>query len=63
VAQAILVGLAQHPARAGRKQSKTRNLLERLQVREADVLRFAHDLAVPFTNNQTERDLRPTKPR
>lgn len=59
--QAILVGLAEHPARPGRKQSKTRNLLERLRDREADVLRFAHDLTVPFTNNQAERDLRPTK--
>jgi transposase len=58
---AILVGLAQHPARPGRKQSKTRNLLERLHTREADVLRFAHDLTVPFSNNQAERDLRPTK--
>ena len=58
---AILVGLAQHPARPGRKQSKTRNLLERLHTKEADVLRFAHDLSVPFTNNQAERDLRPTK--
>ena len=58
---AILVGLAQHPARTGRKQAKTRNLLERLRDREADVLRFAHDLTVPFTNNQAERDLRPTK--
>jgi transposase len=58
---AILVGLAQHPPRPGRKQSKTRNLLERLHAREVDVLRFAHDLAVPFSNNQAERDLRPTK--
>jgi transposase len=58
---AILVGLAEHPARPGRKQSKTRNLLQRLRDREADVLRFAHDLTVPFTNNQAERDLRPTK--
>jgi transposase len=58
---AILVGLAQHPARTGWKQSKTRNLLERLRDREADVLRFAHNLTVPFSNNQAERDLRPTK--
>lgn len=58
---AIRVGLAQHPARPGRKQSKTRNLLERLRDRETDVLRFATDLSVPFTNNQAERDLRPTK--
>jgi transposase len=58
---AIRVGLSQHPARPGRKQTKTRNLLERLRDRETDVLRFAHDLSVPFTNNQAERDLRPTK--
>jgi transposase len=58
---AILVGLAQHPSRHGWKQSKTRNLLERLRDREVDVLRFAHDLTVPFSNNQAERDLRPTK--
>ena len=58
---AILVALATHPRRPGRKQSKTRNLLERLRDREAQVLRLAHDLSVPFTNNQAERDLRPTK--
>jgi transposase len=58
---AILVGLSSHPRRPGRKQSKTRNLLERLRDREAHVLRFAHDLTVPFTNNQAERDLRATK--
>lgn len=58
---AILVGLSSHPRRPGRKQSKTRNLLERLRDREGQVLRFAHDLTVPFTNNQAERDLRPAK--
>lgn len=60
---AIRVGLAQHPRRPGRQQSKTRNLLERLRDREADVPRFAHDLSVPFTNNQAERDRRPTETR
>jgi hypothetical protein len=50
--QAIAVGLSLHPRAAGREQSKTRNLLERLRDRAAQVLRFAHDLAVPFTNNQ-----------
>ena len=42
--KAILVGLAEHPARPGRKQSKICNLLERLLDREADVLRLADDL-------------------
>jgi transposase len=58
---AIAVGLSEHPHRPGRKQSKTRNLLTRLRDREDQVLRFAHDLTVPFTNNQAERDLRPSK--
>lgn len=58
---AILVGLAAQPRRPERKQTKTRNLLERLRDRDDQVLRFARDLAVPFTNNQAERDLRPTK--
>jgi transposase len=58
---AILCGLASHPRRPGRKQSKTRNLLERLRDRGEQVLLFARDLTVPFTNNQAERDLRPAK--
>ena len=40
---------------------KARLLLEVLRDREADVLRFAHDLRVPPTSNQAERDLRPAK--
>jgi hypothetical protein len=48
------------PAGRAANSPKTRNVLERLRDRE-DVLRFAHDLTVPFTNNQAERDLRPTK--
>jgi len=59
--QVILVGSAAHPRRPGRKQSKTRNLLERLRAREVEMLRFAHDPTVLFTNNQAERDLRLTK--
>jgi transposase len=58
---ALLVGLAAHPRAPGRKQSKTRNLLQRLRDRDEQVLRFARDLSVPFTNNQAERDLRPAK--
>ncbi|MFC6087134.1 IS66 family transposase [Sphaerisporangium aureirubrum] len=38
-----------------------RVLLEVLRDRETDVLRFAHDLGIPPTNNQAERDVRPAK--
>ncbi|MEA1938774.1 MAG: IS66 family transposase [Pseudomonadota bacterium] len=37
------------------------NLLIRLQERKSDVLRFLHEPAVPFTNNQAERDVRMMK--
>jgi len=50
------------PGRRGRvKRSKARNLLERLIHYEHDILRFMTDKAVPFTNNQSERDIRMTK--
>src|SRR5207253_4281366 len=42
-------------------ERKARLLLEVLRDRPADVLRFAHDLKVPPTSNQAERDLRPSK--
>jgi hypothetical protein len=58
---AILVGLTEHRRVPGRRQSKTCNLLERLRDRDQQVLLFARDLTVPFTNNQAERDVRPTK--
>lgn len=40
------------------KRTRARNLLERLRDYEADVLRFLDNPAVPFTNNQGERDIR-----
>jgi len=43
------------------KRSKARNLLERLRAFEDDVLRFMEVGIVPFTNNQSENDLRMTK--
>lgn len=49
------------PRRGRIKQTKARNLLERLRDYEADVLRFLDTPGVPFTNNQAERDIRMTK--
>lgn len=58
----VLVGLSDttsHGTRPGER--KARLLLQVLRDREADVLRFVHDLKVPPTSNQAERDLRPSK--
>ena len=43
------------------KQSRGRNLLDRLRTYQDSVLAFAFEEGVPFTNNQAERDLRPSK--
>jgi transposase len=40
------------------KQSKSRNLLIRLRDFQDDVLRFASEPSVPFTNNLAENDIR-----
>lgn len=58
----VLVGLSDTTSRGDRPgERRARLLLETLRDREADVLRFAHDLKVPPTSNQAERDLRPAK--
>ena len=50
------------PSRRGKsKQSKGRNLLDRLRKHEKGFLAFACESDIPFTNNQAERDVRPTK--
>jgi hypothetical protein len=58
----VLVGLSDTTSPGTRPgERKARLLLEVLRNREVDVLRFAHDLKVPPTSNQAERDLRPSK--
>ncbi len=66
----IKIGLAFHTekiplpckGKRGRQPKRTgHNLLLRLFHYKQDVLRFLHDPAVPFTNNDAERDLRMMK--
>ena len=66
--QLIAQGLRINPRQRGSphlrgrvKQSKVRNLLERLRDHADAVLLFMYDFAVPFTNNLAERDLRMSK--
>ena len=60
--QAQNIPLPKTAGKRGRaKQSSAYNLLRRLFEREREVLRFMHDLSVPFTNNLAERAVRMPK--
>jgi len=56
------LGAANRPKRRGcHKQSKARKLLNRFRAPPDSILAFLRDFAVPFDNNQSERDLRMMK--
>ena len=66
--QWIETGQSAHPAvekrrvKQGRaKQSREHNLLKRLSEKKDEVIAFLRQLALPFDNNQAERDLRMMK--
>ncbi|WST82580.1 transposase (plasmid) [Streptomyces sp. NBC_01136] len=59
--QAALCGIAANPNPGKGPKSKVRALAERLRDRTGDYQQYMTDFAVPFDNNQAERDLRMVK--
>jgi transposase len=62
----VVQGVAANPdPDGGRKrdyyQRRSHNLISAFRDHRRHVLRYMYDLEVAFTNNQAERDLRPTK--
>lgn len=60
-AGALAYGREQNPPDGDGKLPRAGTLVERFATHRDMILRFTVDLAVPFTNNQAERDLRPVK--
>jgi transposase len=59
--QAAETGIALNAGRSGKLQQKRHALATRMKDREADYLRFARDLRVPFSNNAAEQSIRMCK--
>jgi transposase/uncharacterized coiled-coil protein SlyX len=61
----VEAALVVNPAPAGRQrdalEKESFNLAVAFRVRKDDIVRFAHDLRVPFTNNRAETDVRMVK--
>jgi transposase len=55
------LGITTNSARAGPLAADALTLARRFRNHEDMILRFVVDLAVPWTNNQAERDVRPVK--
>jgi transposase len=58
---AYTAGIRDNQNRAGPLARDAATLARRFRDHQDMILRFVVDLAVPFTNNQAERDLRPVK--
>jgi transposase len=61
----VAQGQAANPEPVGRPRDylerRSHNLVTAFDTHRTSILRYMHDLDVAFTNNQAERDLRPTK--
>lgn len=58
---AVTTGLVANQGRRSKTATEGRRLARRFDQSQDMILRFVTDLAVPFTNNQAERDVRPVK--
>jgi hypothetical protein len=59
--EAAATGIALNATRRGKLQKKRHALATRMAARAGDYLRFAHDLRVPFDNNEAEQVIRMSK--
>ncbi len=57
----VTTGIVTNQGKRTRTATDARRLARRFAEHEAMILRFVTDLAVGFTNNQAERDVRPVK--